>query len=144
MILGFQCKAYRNSGTYGSPTWGEITAAKDIELVLEGDEVDVSTRAGGGFAAFMAGLISSEIELAIEADYSDGTVTALVTALLNRTVVEIALMDGGIAESGQAGFRASYSVMSMTRMEELSGTAHYKFKIKLGPSANPPTWMVVA
>ncbi len=32
MGLGFQCKLYRNTGTYGAPTWTEVTRIRDNKL----------------------------------------------------------------------------------------------------------------
>ena len=49
--LGMDAKLYRNSGSFGSPIWTEVTNVKDLTLNLEKGEADVTTRANGGWRA---------------------------------------------------------------------------------------------
>jgi hypothetical protein len=46
-----EARLYRNTADYASPTWAEVTNVKDVTLNLEKGEVDVTTRANGGWRA---------------------------------------------------------------------------------------------
>lgn len=103
--IGFQCKLYRNTGSYGTPTWTEITNVKDLEIGFAFSEADVSTRAGGGFREKMAGLLDAPITWGMVYDPADTVFTALRTAAFARTVVEFAVADAAIATNGTHYFR---------------------------------------
>jgi len=60
--LGLDAKLYRNTGTYDTPTWVEMTNVKDLTLNLESGEADVTTRANNGWRATVATLKDGSIE----------------------------------------------------------------------------------
>ena len=42
--IGLEAKLYRNTGTYESPSWSEMTNVRDLTLNVEKGEADVTTR----------------------------------------------------------------------------------------------------
>ena len=60
--LGLKAKLYRNTGSYGSPTWNEVKNVKDVTLTIEKGEADVSTRGNDGWRALIGTLKSASIE----------------------------------------------------------------------------------
>src|SRR4051812_25465768 len=94
--LGYQCKLYRNTGTYSSPTWVECTNVKDLSLKLDCDEADVTTRGNAGFKARVATLLDAGLEFDQVWDPTDAFFTALQTAFLGRTSIELLALDGPV------------------------------------------------
>lgn len=146
--LGLDCKIYRNTATYASPTWDECTAVKDAALSLEKAEADVSTRANGGWRATIATLKDGTVDFTMIPDRSisaqKADLDAFRDAFLNNTVIECLVLDGPEpAPSGSVaseGLRASWSVMSFERTDNLEEGVVYSISIKPGPSANAPSW----
>lgn len=143
-VLGKACKFYRNTGSYGSPTWTEVDVVKDVELDIQADEIDVSTRGGGGFKEYDAGLIDATIKVTALYDPADTHIDALRTAFFAGTVVEVFIADGASATAGTEGLRAHCKIMSWPRNEQLAEAVMIEFTMKPTPNANAaPTWYVV-
>jgi len=120
-VLSEDAKVYYNTGTYASPTWTEISNVKDVTLNLEKDEIDVTTRASGGFKERADGLIDASIGFQILWNNSDTAFTALQDGFFNKTAVEMLVLDGPQTTTGSEGLRATCMVKSFTRSEPLGG-----------------------
>lgn len=118
-VLSEDAKLYYNTGSYATPTWTEITNVKDLTLSMDKGEVDLTTRASGGFNEFGDGLIDASVEFNILWDSSDTAFTALRTAFFAKTSVECLVLDGPSATAGSQGLRATMMVKSFTRNESL-------------------------
>ena len=140
--IGIDCKLYRNTGSYGSPAWSEITKVKDVTLNLDKNEIDVSTREAV-WTAIRGGLKNGSLDVSYQAVAADTVLDALITSFMSNTAIEFAVMDGAIATSGSKGLRASMEVMTMPREEQLQGAVAYNFTMKVTYSANAPTWFTV-
>jgi hypothetical protein len=142
--LGMDAKLYRNTGTYGSPTWDLIGNVKDLTLSLETGEADVTTRGNGGWRATVATLKDGSLEFEMIWDTEDTDFTAIRTAFLGNTAVEMAVLDGLVATTGSQGLRASFMVTNFTRNEPLEEAITVSVSMKPTYSANAPAWMTVA
>lgn len=142
--LGLDCKAYRNTGTYATPTWDELTNTKEVTLNLDKSESDVTTRGNAGWRAVAAALKDGSIDLSIQLNPdSHADLTAFIDAYFNNTQVECAFMDGDITTTGSEGLRASFEVMSASRAEPLEEGVVWTFTLKPGLAANAPEWFVI-
>jgi len=142
--VGIDCKAYRNSATYATPTWGELVNVREVSTDLSVGEADVSSRGTGGWEAIETTLKRGTIDVEMMAVPGDAEFTALKDAFLNRTTLDMAFLDGPIATAGSQGFRAVMKVVGMSRGEPLEDGVSYTFSLKPAYSANPPTWHVVS
>jgi hypothetical protein len=143
-VLGYNAKLYRNTGTYASPTWSEMTNVKDLTLNMDLDEADVTTRASGGWKANVATLLDGSIEFEMVYDPTDANFTAVQTAFFSRSAVEFAAMDGPIATAGSQGLRATCMVKQFSVEEKLAEALTVKVTIKPTYAANPPSWYTVS
>ena len=111
-ITGFDGKAYYNSGTNASPTWVEITYARDVNTTSSAEKLDNSDRASK-YKKYCAGQL--DVETTITLTYGRTAATA-VDALRDkyhlREAVQIAIMDGNIADTGTEGYKYYASVYS--------------------------------
>lgn len=143
-VLGLDCKLYRNTADYASPTWVEVSNARDVTLTLEAGEADVTTRANGGWEAIVAALRKGAVEFEMIWNKSDAGFAAIRTAFLNRTSIDFAVMDGAIATVGSEGLRATMAVIKFTRMEELAEAVKASVTLKPTYADHAPEWLTVA
>ena len=142
--VGFEAKLYRNEGTYETPDWTELVNVRDLTLALEEDEADVTTRASGGWKETIGGLKDSSIEGETVWEAGDDDFEALRDAWLNRTPIELAVLDGDIETAGSQGLRASFAVLKFSRQEKLNDTIVAEITLKPTRAAHAPEWMTVA
>lgn len=142
-VLGMNAKLYRNTGSYGSPTWDEVTNVRDVTLNLETGEADVTTRGNNGWRATVATLRDASVEFEMVWDTTDTDFTAIQQAFLNNTTIEFAVMDGNIATSGNQGLRATMMVTSFSRNEALEEALTVSVTIKPTFATNAPSWLTI-
>lgn len=143
-VLSQNAKAYRNTGTYGSPTWDEITNVKDLTLNVTKDAVDITTRASGGWREFADGLKDASISFSIVWDTSDTDFTAIRSAFTGNTSIEFLILDGSSATTGNQGLRATCMVSSFTRNETLGDALMVDVEIRPVKNSNAaPAWYTV-
>lgn len=140
-VLSENAKFYRNSGSYGSPSWDLISNVKDLTLNLDKDETDVTTRASGGFKEFVDGLIDASIEFSMLWDTADTNFTAIRTAFFAKTAVEFLILDGDEGTAGSQGLRVTCMVKGFTRNEALGEALMVDVNIRPTKNANAaPAW----
>ena len=142
--LGMDAKLYRNTGSYGSPTWNEMPNCKDVTLNLEAGEADVTTRGNNGWRATVATLKDASIEFEMVWDSADLDFEAIRDAFLNKTAIELAVMDGDITVVGNQGLRASCMVTNFTRNEPLEEAISVSVTVKPTYATNAPSWLEVS
>ena len=142
-VLGLDCKAYRNTGTYGSPTWNEIPNIRDLTIPMEKTKADVSSRASK-YRMSRGTLRDINISFSMVWDTADADFTALRDAWLNDTSIDMVFLDGSSATVGSQGPRAYFEVTKFERTENLEETA--MVNVEICPThnlTNPPTWYTV-
>lgn len=142
-VLGMNCKAYRNTASYASPTWNEIVNVRDLSLSLEADEADVTTRGNNGWKATVQTLKDATVEFQMVWDTADADFTAFQEAFLDNTTIECAFMDGPISTNGQQGLRATFMVTNFSRTENLTEAVMVDVSLKVTYADNAPAWYTV-
>jgi hypothetical protein len=140
IVLGFNAKLYRNTATHSSPTWSELTNVRDCKLTLSADEVDVTTRAGLGYKQTEPGLIDANVEFGMVWDTTDAGFTAIQTAFLARSIIEVLVLDGAYTVPGSQGLQATMKVTKFDRDEAVAGVLGVTVTMKPCISANGPEW----
>lgn len=141
--IGFNYKLYRNTGTYGSPTWNEITVTRDLTLNMTHGEAVASSRASE-YEVTLATLKQVSIDFSTVLDTAGDDYAALKTAFLNRTTVDCAVADGAIATAGTEYFRCDYVITNFTRSEPLQDVVTVDVTLKPTPSSNTPGYTTVS
>jgi hypothetical protein len=134
---------YSTAGIGATPTWVELSGVKNVTLNVQGKEVDVTTRASGGFAAADISLMDAAVEFEMPLDPTDTGYIALETAFFARSLVGMAVMSGGVAAAGSRGLWADCKITQFNREESLEDAMIVKVTAKPTHSANPPQWKVV-
>lgn len=137
---GYQCKLYRNTATWDTPTWSEVDIARDVGLNMQRAEGDMSVRASE-FKEFLLGQIDAGVDVELVWDPSDTNFDALLSAFLNNTAVELLILDGAVTTAGSEGLRATWAVAQFPRAEPLDDGAKTAMTIKPRYNGtNKPTW----
>lgn len=141
--FGYECRLFRNTATYETPTWVEVDNVKDLTLPLAEDEADTSTRKDRGFKTAAGSLLDAPIEFQMVWDPEDEGFTAIQQAFFARTGIEMAVLDGEIDVAGSQGLRATMAVLNFTRNENLGEAVTVSVTMKPKRADNPPEWMTV-
>jgi hypothetical protein len=143
--LGLSARLYYNSNTYASPTWVLVSRIKDVTLNSEVGEADVSTRAGGGYREVVPTLLDANVSFSmLQAPSGTDTVfEAFRSAHHNRTPIEVLVLDGDRTTTGSQGLRATMTVSSFTRNENLEEAIMYDVTIRPTPADNAPAWVTI-
>lgn len=137
-VLGLDAKLYRNTATWGSPSWDEFTNVKDVKLGLQKAEADTTTRGGNGWRSKTGTLKEGSIEFTMVWDPGGTDFEAVKNAFFNDTLLDLAILDGAYASGN--GLRAEFSVLDFTRDEPLEDVLTATVKLGIGYSSNTPEW----
>lgn len=144
--IGLDCNAYRNTGTWASPTWVAMSSVQDLTGSAGRNKVEAVSR-GSKRKKYMGGLIDEGVGFKMLRDKSDTTQAALKAAFLAQppTVIGFAFADGPIATTGTIYTKIDMIVTKFSDLEEpLEGAA--TVDVELSPaaqSANEPTEVTV-
>ena len=141
-VIGLNAKVYRNTGSWGTPTWVEVTNIQDVSLAMEAGEFAGNTR-GSKWKKFARTLLEAGVELNMLHKPGYAGQVAIRNAFLDGTLIDLAIMDGAITTSGNEGLRAEMAVLSYNREEPLEEGLTVSSTVKPGISANEPEWKVV-
>jgi hypothetical protein len=133
--IGLDCKFYRNTGNYASPTWDEITIVRDLNLTLEKSEANLSSRAST-WAKKRGALKDATIEGELIYDGADTDYNTLRSAFVNSTILEFAMADGAINTTNTQYFRAHMEVMSFGQNQPLEDGVVVPISFMPAPNAN--------
>jgi hypothetical protein len=140
IVLGKDGKLYRNSATYASPTWNEVSNVKDLVINAEDAEADVTRRASGGFRETVGTIRELSVEFNMVWDKDDTDLAAISTAWKARAAVEFLVLDGPEDVAGSEGVRATMRVASFPRNEELENAMEVPVVLKPTPAENAPAY----
>lgn len=142
--VGLDCKLYRNTATYASPTWNEVTVASDVTIPMEADAPEARSRASV-LKQYLVAAIDTGVEFEILYDPAGDDFAVLQGAFFGRTSVEFAVMDGAIATAGTQGLRATCFITGFSRNENRDDAVTVTVTAKpAATAANPPAWYTVS
>lgn len=138
--LGKNATISRNTGTYGSPTWVEITNVGDLELTGDKIAEEVTVRGDGGFVLEAGTLKQVGVAFDMRHDPADDCWTALHASFLSNTSIEILVLNGPSATAGSQGFRMTVECFKFAKKQGLKGAQRDDVELRPTVSANPPAW----
>lgn len=105
---GIAARVYRNTGTYGSPTWTATNCVRDAQPAFPWDLVDASKRATRA-KLYGKTQIDLSVQLVCKADDADTGYGALVDLAVSPTaVLDMLVLDGPLTAEGARGVRAHW------------------------------------
>ena len=146
--VGIDCKAYRNSAntnTWNSPTWSELTNISDVTINQERGEAEIRKR-GSDDVLYFSTLMSRGVEFQLIYNTGDADFEAIKDAFDDKSLIDMAFLDGNVNTNGTQGFRAEFDVISFNIAQPLEEGSTVDVMVR--PSARStqtasPTWMEV-
>jgi hypothetical protein len=142
---GIAAKAYRNTGTYGSPTWAAANIVRDAQPAFPWDLVDASSRATRA-KLYGKAQVDLAVQLVCRADDADAAYQAFVDAAFSpTTLIDMLILDGALTLEGARGVRAHF-LFSISGQPQGAGDLVYTtFDLKPGvdPAGNVPASITV-
>jgi len=129
-VTGEECKLYYNTATHASPTWTEITRARNVSFSLSKSEADQSSRSSGWKKDKGT---QKALEITFTYRKKQGTDTvfdALMAAALAGTIYEYAMLDGAHTLTGVQGIRAFCEIMTVGNTQDLEASEEIEFTLK--------------
>ena len=137
--VGADAYFYRNTGTYGSPTWNPVDAVRDLTSNDERGAADATSRGSGQYRAEVPTKKTLSIDGSLVWDNADADCVAFRDAYDNNTEIDVLVLDGPIGTSGSTGVRAVCYVFSFTKNEPLDDVQTADFSIRPSDSSNRPS-----
>ena len=130
---GIAAGLYRNTGSYGSPSWTVQTFVNSVRPSMPWGKVEAGaryTRAN----VYMKARADLSIEVMMKADAADTGYQAFRAASVSpTTVVDCLVLDGLISIEGACGFRGEFLVNLTGAPQEIDGSIYDTFELF-------PTW----
>lgn len=123
---------YRNTGTYGSPTWTACPLIRDVTPNFPWDMVDASVR-GSRAKLYAKTQIDLGAQVVMRADDADTDYNAWVDAAVSPTgKLDLLILDGPITAEGARGVRAEFVVGMSTQAQAIGDVVYSTFDLKPG------------
>lgn len=132
---GIDGALYYNAGSYGSPSWTEITLVRDVTPRRQWDMGEAFSRETK--AKLMAKtMIDVGASAVVRADPADtGYQTLYDASNSSSTLVDVLILDGPITQEGAGGVRFHANVNSTGQPQEANGIIYETFDLVPGWSS---------
>lgn len=104
ILKGLDCKVYRNSATYGSPTWALVNPVIEVTANLTNTAFDASNR-DSNYRLQLPSLTELSFDIRMHKDKDDADFLALETAAQARTTIDLLILDGLQTSAASDGWR---------------------------------------
>lgn len=141
---GYLAKMYRDTGTFGSPTWNEVDVVKDIAYTYVKESLEASTRASGKVKEYEPGRGDFTITGKIRSDEDSADFVAFETAFLADSLLDIMILDGGSTVNGSRGYRMEFKLHKLDEDQAEDGILYREFELKPCISSNAKQSVLVA
>lgn len=138
-VLGKDCTAYQNTGSFGAPTWVLQSQIVDVTTPIDNELAEGSRRAGGGFRQWASTLTDFPINFKMIWNLGDTGFASMLAAAYNKTEIDMIFLDGLQTSGSHQGPRISATFDKFERKEDLNGIAQADVQVKPG-MVNLPAW----
>lgn len=131
--VGVRAKAYRNTGTYGSPTWVAMGLVKDATPNMPWDMLEAGARETNA-KLYAKGRADLSVQFTMRADDADAAYNAVADAAASQTAtLDLMFLNAAVTKEGARGFRAEWLINLTSEPQEIDGSIYDQFEAK-------PTW----
>jgi len=144
--LGMQCKVYYSTSLLtdavgpGALAWLPVKRVRDLTVNAPDDEWEKTDRDSGGIKCVALTLTDLSIDFNIVKDAEEVSYQALLAAKLAKSEIALAIMDGDITVSGNAGWCANFVMPGWTEGQPVAEGVAIDITIK--PGSHPQNYQV--
>lgn len=141
--LGILAKVYRNTGSYGSPTWAEVAEIADLAVNPAWDEAEGGSRASRvkKTAKTMLGI---EVTGRIKVQTSDAGYIAIRDAMYTDIPIDLLVLNGEDDENGAHGWRAEWHVFEGGEDQAMGNRLYMDFVLRVADTDNAVSYAEVS
>lgn len=139
--IGLNCTLNRNTATYGSPTWSPVTIVRDLTLDIEQGVTEANSRGNQAWEVSLLTRKKASVSFDILDKPTDTNFEAIRDAFLNKTALDMAVLDEAVATVGAQGLRADWAITKFSRNEPQEGVVTYSVSMIPALTDNLPVWM---
>lgn len=140
--LGIQCKTYRNTATWDTPTWGEVSILNDFMVDPQWDRAEALTRESR-VKRGVSTMVGMQFTGKILVRRSDAHYLAFLAAFQAQTPLDLLILDGKNNVAGSEGVRLLFDVIKFTDDQGPSNLRYRDFTIDPALSVNVPQLAIV-
>jgi hypothetical protein len=144
-IRGIDCRVYINVSTLATaalrratPSFVEWACVRDTTLALDFNEVDSTCRGSGGFATVSPTTTNLEVTGNAVKEKDDASFIAMELAAVNKTIMDVLVLDGDRANADTDGWRLDAQIMSWSENQAYQDVLLVDFTLKPARTAFPP------
>ena len=129
---GISCKVYRNTGSWGTPTWSEVKCISDWQQNVQWSEAEAPTRESAVTFTEKVMLSLSWTGKVQKGNVGDATNLAAILAAIpaQATVMDVMILDGSSATNGNTGYRCEVKVFSGNESQNPSDILYPEITLK--------------
>lgn len=124
-LLGINAKLYRNSATFGSPTWVEMPRVSDVSVDVNWNRAVNATR---GSVFERGGKTTAKLQLTFkhEEDLTDVAFLAIIAALNSQSgMMDLLALNASNSTNGAAGYRGEFDIADMKESQGIQDVLIY-------------------
>jgi hypothetical protein len=141
--LGILAKAYRNTASYGTPTWVEIDKIADLAVNPSWDEAEGGSR-DSRVKKIAKTMLGIEITGRIKVDTADAGYIALRDAMYTDIAIDLLILNGASDGNGNHGWRADWHVFEGGEDQAMGNRLYMDFVLRVADTANDPKYAEVS
>jgi hypothetical protein len=142
MSLGINAKVYRNTGTWGSPTWTEVPEFESVQIDPRYTEGESNSR-DSRFARGKLTLAGCSATARLKVKPGNTNFESLMDAFALATAVDLLILDGPRTTVGSRGIRAEFNLMAAGDDQGITSRLYRDLALNLNDSDNLPKWAKV-
>lgn len=130
---------YKAGGISGGGSWTELKIVADVELKLDAEEYDNSTRASGSWKSTIQKIKDASVEFELDIDNTtpDPALAVFRSAFLTSTSVGLQILDKTAGE----GLEADFSITNFSKSQPLKNGQKIKITAKLTYVDTQASWI---
>ena len=138
IVIGADCKLYRNTGSYGSPTWVEIDIIGTLNHNRSFAEGDISMRASKKKRSYRT-QEDTPIDFTTPAVEGDTNYEALLDAYVDGAILDLLIAAGARTVSGHSWHRDRFQIFNKSEPQNVDGVVQVSWTLKPSFTTNEAT-----
>ena len=140
--IGFDGKIYRNTATYATPTWVEVTAFENVNVNFGFGQAESNSR-DSQFERYKLGTAKAPVTARLKTKAGNADYEAIMDAFALGTVLDLLILDGSKDTVGSRGIRAEYHVFDNPQDQSMGTRLYNALQLLPADTDNPPKWAKV-
>jgi hypothetical protein len=142
-MLAINAKVYRNTATWGTPTWVEVPELENVSVDPRYVESASNSR-DSPFERIAATMVVVSVSARLKSKPGNTNYEALMDAFALRTVVDLLILDAASTTVGARGIRGDCYLTAAGSDQSITNRLYQALEIRLADTDNLPKFAAVA